>query len=107
MKLVEKVSEQGHRVMPLVSRPDERAAAGDRRNRFADEEEQPYQMLWRQLACRGPGEPAAARTLGLTSCTSGEGVSTVTARLALAAGAAGPHRLPVCAQFGSPLHQRA
>ncbi len=57
---------------------------------FPDEVLQYYRPLLARLASQA-GAPAP-RTLGLTSCTAGEGVSTVAAQLAWAAASAGTTR---------------
>ena len=64
---------------------------------------QHYEMLLQRLPWPAGGASAAPRTIGLSSCRSGEGVSTVAAHLAIAAAAFGDYPvLLVDANFARP-----
>ena len=66
-------------------------------------ESEPYRALLGRLGWPGDDDTQPLRTLGLTSCYGGEGVSTVAAQLAHTAAASGHHRiLLVDANFTRP-----
>jgi capsular exopolysaccharide synthesis family protein len=96
--------------MPSVAAPltcpDDRPARTLVPKLLGDEVGQACQALWRRLFCRATDSPPAPRTLGLTSCASGEGVSTVAAQLAITAASAGQRVLLLDANLERPsLHR--
>ena len=64
-------------------------ARSDTSRSLGEEVREYYRTVLRQLPWLGSGSSDSLRTLGITSCYSGEGVSTVAAQLAVTAAASG------------------
>jgi Mrp family chromosome partitioning ATPase len=67
---------------------------------------EPYLTLFRSLACQASAAAGSRRAIGLTSCVSGEGVTTVAVGLAMAAAAASQRVLLIDANDQRPCVHR-
>ena len=94
--------EKGDAMVRQSSESHSRSKPGAGR-RLRGEVQAHYEMLLHRLPWPSTGSTSAPRTLGVSSCEDGEGVSTVAAHLAVTAAAMGAHRiLLVDANFAQP-----
>jgi len=92
------VADHPYTTSPSVSVPTSHTPAP-----FSEPSDAYYRTLLQRLPLVGPNQDQAVRVLGVTSCYSGEGVTTVTSRLAqAAAGTAGRHVLVIDANTARP-----